>query len=73
MKRSESTIRAMRRQEQSDTKGFLLVLLLIVAAVALIQVLLFLTIKRIGAGGTGFPLQQVRQEIRGLQIRSGAA
>ena len=73
MKRSESTIRAMRRQEQSDTKGFLLVLLLIVAAVALIQVLLFLTIKRIGAGGTGFPLQQVRQEIRGLQIRPGAA
>jgi len=73
MKRSESTIRAMRRQEQGDTKGFLLVLLLIVAAVALIQVLLFLTIKRVGAGGTGFPLQQVGRDLRGIQIRSGAA
>jgi hypothetical protein len=71
MKRSESTIRAVRRQQQSETKGFLLVLLLIVAAVALVQVLLFLTIKRSGAGGTGFPLPQVGWDLRGMQSRSG--
>lgn len=71
MKRSESTIRAIRNRQQGDTKGFLLLLLLVVAAVALIQVLLFLTITRIGAGGTGFPLQQVGRDLRGIQSRSG--
>jgi len=71
MKRSESTIRAVRREQQSDTKGFLLVLLLIVAAVALIQILLFLTIKRSEAGGTGFPLSQVGWDLLGIRSGSG--
>lgn len=50
MQHSEQTARAIRRREQSESKGFLQLLFLIVGVVALIQVLLFLTITRMGAG-----------------------
>jgi hypothetical protein len=50
MKRSEPTARTLKRQDRSETKAFLLLLLAIVGVVALIQVLLFLTMTRLGHG-----------------------
>lgn len=49
MKRSEPTARTLKRQEN---RGFLLLLLAIVGVVALIQVLLFLTMTRLGSGSS---------------------
>jgi hypothetical protein len=46
MKRPEQTARTLRRQERSESRNFLLLLLFIVGVVALIQVLLFLTMTR---------------------------
>ncbi|MBV8879423.1 MAG: hypothetical protein JO332_05650 [Planctomycetaceae bacterium] len=48
MKRSEQTARTLRQQERAESRNFLLLLLVIVGVVALIQVLLFLTMTRIG-------------------------
>lgn len=59
MKRPEPTARTLRRQERSESRNFLLLLLFIVGVVALIQVLLFLTMTRIGAGN-GNILNHVR-------------
>jgi len=50
MKRSEPTARTLKRQDRSETRMFLLLLLAIVGVVALIQVLLFLTMTRFGHG-----------------------
>jgi hypothetical protein len=70
MKRSEPTARTIRRETPGETRGFLLLLLLIVAVVAAIQILLFLTITRIGAHG-GLHLQQVERAPRQIELRSG--
>jgi hypothetical protein len=59
MKRPEHTARTLKRLERSESRNFLLLLLFIVGAVALIQVLLFLTMTRIGAGN-GNILNHVR-------------
>jgi hypothetical protein len=59
MKRSETTSRTLARQERAESRNFFLVLLLIVGAVALIQVLLFLTVTRLEMGSGNF-LQHVR-------------
>jgi hypothetical protein len=71
MKRSEPTARTIRRETPGETRGFLLLLLLIVAVVAAIQILLFLTITRMGTGVAGFHLEQVERAPRQLELRSG--
>jgi len=68
MKRPEPTARTLRRQEQTESRNFLLLLLFIVGVVALIQVLLFLTMTRIGAG-TGNILNHVRTSPEGIEAR----
>jgi hypothetical protein len=72
MKRSEPTARTIRRETPGETRGFLLLLLLIVAVVAAIQILLFMTITRIGTHGIGLHLQQVDRATHEIQLRSGA-
>ena len=69
MKRSESTARTLRRQERSESRNFLLLLLFIVGVVALIQVLLFLTLTRIGTGSANF-LEHVRRAPATISARS---
>jgi hypothetical protein len=60
MKRPEPTARTLRRQERAETRNFLLLLLVIIGAVAVVQVLLFLTLTRIGTGSANF-LEHVRR------------
>ncbi len=60
MKRPESTARTMRRQERAVTRNFLLLLLVVVGAVALIQVLLMLTMTHLDLGSASF-LEHVRR------------
>jgi len=60
MKRPEPTARTLKREERAVTRNFLLVLLVVVGAVALIQVLLFLTMTRLDLGSAGF-LEHVRR------------
>ncbi len=72
MKRSEPTARTLRREQPGESRGFLLLLLLlIVAVVAAIQILLFLTITRIGTGGAGLHLQQAERAPRLMELGSG--
>jgi hypothetical protein len=71
MKGSEPTARTIRREQSGETRGFLLLLLLIVAVVAVIQILLFVTITRIGTHGVGLHLQQVERAPHERQLRSG--
>jgi len=59
MKRPEHTAWTLRRQENAESRNFLLLLLAIVGFLALIQVLLFLTMTRIGEGN-GIILNHVR-------------
>ena len=70
MKRPEQTARTLRRQERSETRNFLLLLLFIVGVVAAIQVLLFLTMTRLGAGN-GNILNHVRQAPAAIELRTG--
>jgi hypothetical protein len=70
MKRSEPTARTLRRQENAESRNFLLLLLVIVGVLALIQVMLFLTMTRIGEGN-GIILNHVR--IAPAPIRASAA
>jgi hypothetical protein len=59
MKRPEPTTRTVRRQEREASRNFLLLFLLIIGVVAVIQVVLFFTLTRLGAGSGNF-LQHVR-------------
>lgn len=68
MKRPEPTARSIRRRQ--DSKEFLLILLLVVAVVALIQVLLFVTITRMGSHATGLHLEQVERGPQSRTIRT---
>lgn len=66
MKRPEPTARTLRRQERVVTRNFLLVLLVVVGAVALIQVLLFLTMSHLDVGSASF-LEHVRRSPPSIQ------
>jgi len=70
MRRPDQTARTLRRQEQSESKNFLLLLLFIVGVVAAIQVLLFLTMTRLGADH-GNILNHVRQSSEAIEVRTG--
>ena len=70
MRRPDQTARTLRRQERSEARNFLLLLLFIVGVVAAIQVLLFLTMTRLGAGN-GNILNHVRQSPAAIEARSG--
>jgi len=72
MKRPEPTARTLRRQERSESRNFLLLLLFIVGVVALIQVLLFLTLTHVEAGSANF-LEHVRRAPAPLVGRSQVA
>ena len=70
MKRSEQTARSLRRQERSESRNFLLLLLFIVGVVAAIQVLLFLTMTRLGVEN-GNILNHVRRTPAGISAGTG--
>lgn len=70
MRRPDQTARTLRRQERSESRNFLLLLLFIVGVVAAIQVLLFLTMTRLGAEN-GNILNHVRQSSEAIEARTG--